>query len=263
MAKVTAVERTYIDLRFDRTIQASSITTDAFKLYSLVDPESPLEVLNPFKPVIAGDHYHSLTRTLRLFFTSLDFMDQGNYRVTSIGLNSPLGSVIEIADANFQYKFDNSTITEPPNYYDKKIIPVEDFSIATEVFVSTETISAANPDFYIRSTDPANGAIFVGPDHNNGVVSIVFTSRPSLNYINSKFIKVQRKRIGFPVSRWEDVDARYKLDANRPVMYISLPSIDPPGQYQQSDLDYFEPQYKYRVRISSNMANYGLLSQQD
>lgn len=263
MAKVTHVDRTYIDLRFSRTVQPSSFNNEAFKLYNLADPQDPLELLNPFRRILPGDHYHSLTRTLRLFFSNLEVMEQGNYRVKVDGVNSPLGSQIQVSDADFQYTFDNSTITEPPNYYDKKIIPVEDFSIATEVFVSTETISAANPEFYIRSTDPPNGAIFVDPGYNNGVVSVLFTSRPSLNYINSKFIKVQRKRVGFPVSRWEDVDARFKLDVTRPVLYISLPSINPPGKYQKPNLTYIEPQYKYRVRVSGNMANYGLLSQQD
>lgn len=273
-----------VQVKFEQSLYVSSLKEEAFELFYLdayetaedarLDPPAVLtgEILEAFKPILPIDHYTSLTRDLDLYFANVNDMNAGVYALKITGLTDAIGRTLDYDPLYFNYEYDN-TVLEPYEPEPGQPIETLDRSIRQSAFIASETIRAANPDFHITGVDPDNGEIFVSPDHNSGRIMITFSSRPSSLFVNKDYITVQRKKIGFPISRWEKLNSRIKLDSTRPRVYIAIPSIEtiveelsdpndptsalievvePAGQYEIADLDYFEPQYKYRVRISSD-----------
>ena len=283
MATVQAVDRFFVQIRFTKSLHMSTLSSSAFTLkylgsYETVDEASGVDlatatvVEEAFKTILPTDHYTSLTRTLDLYFADVASLQMGVYVIEVDGLKDAIGRDITVDPLYFRYRYDNSDLEE---YEPEPGQPIEilDRSIKQNAFIASETISAANPDFHLTGTDPRHGDIFVAPDHRSGRITLTFSSRPSSLYVNSEYITVQRKRIGFPISRWEKLNSRIKLDSTRPRVYIAIPSIEtiveepsdpedpsselieitePAGQFEISGLDYFEPQYKYRIRVSAD-----------
>lgn len=289
MAGIQAVTRFLIQVKFRQSLHMLSVTSDAFTLHFLDGAEDmnaaknialdfSTQVTPSFKPVSVNSHYDSVSRVLDLYFADIADMQPGFYAVEIIGLKDAIGRDVHLdGPLYFKYDYDNSDVNQPkPKPQDP--VDIVDRSIKQNAFLASETIRAANPDFHITGTDPINGDIFVAPDHRSGRITVTFSSRPSSLFVNSDYITVQRKKVGFPISRWETVKSRIKLDSSRPRVYIAIPSIEtkvqqeqitldeetseeiielvdvlePAGQYEISGLDYFEPQYKYRVRIASD-----------
>lgn len=261
MAFISGVTRSYIDVKFDHTLQALSITNDNFSLsYTVVDPA--IEINNPFKQIIVSDHYSSISRTLRLFFTDTASLQTGEHLLGIEGIRDAFGRLLVSDDVVFVYDYDNDT-EEPPSHERDSWPEVTDYSINIDPFSNISVIKAANEDFYMVRSDPSIGDAFVDPKYNKGTITADFSNSPSSVFVNKDYIKVQKKRLGFPVSRWEDINANLMLDSSRPRIYINLPSletevtiddepiIEEAGQYGVDGLDYFELQYKYRVRILS------------
>lgn len=256
---ILTVERYWLELKFDTSLQTSSLMQeDVFRLYpaDTFDPNatSP-EIEDAFRSIDLSADYDSISRTLKLHFASSIIESlSGEYILRIDGLRSASGAPLSTGTLAFKYEYlwDNEPLT-PPGPQEPLI---EDFSIKKEAILSTETINAANPDFYITKTDPDNNEIFVENDYNRGRIVITFSDRPKLVYVNQQYIKVQRKKISTTVSRWERVeDVQLSLDSNYPRLYISFPSLgDGEAVYGALNEDYFESGYKYRVRLSGDIA---------
>jgi len=234
---------TYVQVKFSKTIKISSLTDDKFDLY--VNSSTP--VPSAFAPLDLYNDYDTISRRLILRFASV-LSPSTVYTLTVSGLIDAAGN--NIASETTTYTT-GATVSSSPVVPEQQIIEVEDHSIRSRVFTSTETVYVSNPEFYIIETDPTADELLIPVDYNSGRLKIVFSKRPGSNYINSNYFKVQRKLVSRSPSRWETVSGVIiSLDADDPFVYINFPSTDATPVYGVKDADYFEQGYKYRVKVS-------------
>lgn len=242
-----SASRHYITLTFKSSIQVSTLSTDDFTFETI---EASPQVI-PFKNINLEDDYNSIRRQLVLYFAELPPYS-GDYHLTISGLRSASGYDYATETLTVPYSFDNAPFDEPeaPDNF----VEIEDHSIKEDVFEpgAGSSVSAVT-DFYVSGADPANGDIFIERDYNNGVAAIEFSTMPDSSYINSDYIKVQRKQLSLMMSRWETLEANYELDAVDPIVYIKFPSLDATPVYDVSGHDYFEDGYKYRIRLLASI----------
>lgn len=257
----------HIMVKFRKTPRFSSISNDDFTLNE-VTAGGLVPVSSPFKPIELDIHYDSVSRLLYLYFSSPITQAGVTYQFVIDGIHSPIGTHMGTYTAYFALEQKGE---EPPDNEPVHIIqadssvpsapepvePVEvtDFSIVRSAFISSETLSPPNQGFFIKKSDPANNDLFIDSDHNNGRITITFTERPALQYITNAYIKLQRKKLATP-GRWEDLSADIHLDSDFPIVYVDSPSLESTPQYNQSGSDYFADNYKYRVRLSKDIAMY-------
>lgn len=248
MALIEAFQATdtYVQIKFSKTIKISSMTDDKFTLY--VNGSTP--VLSAFKALDLYNDYDTISRRLILRFATA-LSSSTTYTVSISGLIDASGATLQTETTTFTT---NATVSSLPAVPEQQKIEVEDHSIRSRVFSSTETVYVSNPEFYITETDPVNEELLVPLDYNSGRLKICFSKRPGSNYINDKYFKVQRKQISRSPSRWETVeDVIISLDADDPFVYINFPSTDATPVYGSQDADYFEQGYKYRVKVSKHV----------
>lgn len=242
------VKEDCLELRFKVTLKASSLESSAF----LLESNDSTPVTYTFKPINLAEHYNSLTRTLRIFFS--EPIPQGTYTLFISGLKTVNGSILPNEELTINYEFEQEGQGEDCVYKVDKTIRVLDKSIRREAFIVAETIKASNPYFFIVGTDPQNDSIFVEPDYKRGRISITFSDRPSPQFLNSQFIKVQRKNMR-RVGRWETLSVSMSVDSFYPTVYIYVPALQQQATpiYNTEGYDYYEDNYKYRVRLSKEI----------
>ncbi len=148
----------------------------------------------------------------------------------------------------------SSATPSDSEYVSPNLSPVliEDRSIKTEVDISYNII-AKNPLFYIDSVDPPDGDFYLQNDYNNGRLIITFNSRPASNFLDNKYFLCQRKPIQKAPSRWENLYCAISAHSWRPEVYIDFPSLDATPSFFTDGKNYFEQNYKYRVKISKDI----------
>lgn len=253
------VENDLIRLKFDITPRVQSLTNDKFTL-----THGATIVEHPFKPIVLSKHYNSISRTLVLYFEQ-PLISEEVYTLTIGGIQNAAGSVQpteahmfrsgtwspeeEQATPDIIVVEDNEP--DVPYTPPEPTVPVEDHSVKN-VFTDGDIISGMNPDFYVVSTDPADGSVFVEDDFDKGRITVTFSQRPNPIYLNSHYIKVQRKKLG-GVNRWETVPIRISMDSYYPTIYIYINSQDATPVYNTTGSTYFVDGYKYRVKISKEV----------
>lgn len=252
------VENDLIRLKFDITPRVQSLTNNKFTL----SRGSVIE--NPFKPIVLSNHYNSISRTLVLYFDD-PLVPEEVYTLTISGIQNAAGSTQPTEAHLFRsgsWTPEEEAATpdiiivdddEPSAPYTppEPSVPVEDHSVKN-VFTDGDIISGMNPDFYVVSTDPADGSVFVEDDFERGRITVTFSQRPNPIYLNSAYIKVQRKKLG-GVNRWETVPIRISMDSYYPSIYIYIHSQDATPVYNNAGSIYFADGYKYRVKISKEV----------
>lgn len=245
MALIEAFQATdtYVQLKFSKTIKISSLTDNKFSLY--IDSSTP--VPSAFESLDLYNDYDTISRRLILRFATA-LTPSSNYTVTVSGLLDAAGNTISTESTTFAT---SATVSALPTVPEQQVIEIEDHSIRSRAFTSTETVYVSNPEFYVVEADPFPDELLIPVDYNTGRLKIVFSKRPGSNYINSTYFKVQKKQVSRSPSRWETVDsAIISLDADDPFVYINFPSIDATPVYGVIDKNYFENGYKYRVKVS-------------
>lgn len=233
----------YIQVKFDKTIKISSMVDESFALYT----NGSTPVVSAFESIDIYNDYDTISRRLVLRFAQT-LLPSTTYTFAISGLVNASGATIPSETTTFTT---SETVNALPVVPSQIPIEIEDHSIRSRVFTSTETVYVSNPEFYIIETDPTVEELLVPEDYNNGRLKIVFSSRPGSNYINSNYFKVQKKLISRSPSRWESVeDTLITLDADEPFVYINFPSQDATPVYGVYGSNYFQAGYKYRVKVS-------------
>lgn len=248
---IVEVTRESLEIKFEYSLKVSSISIDDFALF-LMDGATPsaTAIASAFKPIDISKHFSSINRTLYLYFNTS--LAAGNYRLVADGLQDSASRDLPILTADFVYDFEVLP-PEEDDPYERPRVYIEDHSIKNDITFSGESIYAANPDFHIVNTEPANGDIFIDDDER-GRITVTFSRRPAIEYINQHFIKVQRKLLGPGLNRWEQIEAKFALDSTKPKLYIYIPSNEATPVYNIEGSEYFISGYKYRVRLSADIA---------
>lgn len=254
--KTIRVLSDHIELTFKVTLDASTIESSAFLLESV--DATPVQIT--FQPIDLMQYYNSISRVLYIFYTSIPAV--GDYSLIISGLKNANGSSLEEESISLTYPYSE----EEEVYEPSDPITIHDKSIKREAFIVAETIKASNPYFYIVDTDPENDSVFVEEDYRQGRISITFSERPSPQFLNSLYIKVQRKDVN-KIGRWETLQIQISMDSYYPTIYIYIPAVGledsaTPAATPFSDTDriyhtdgyiYFEENFKYRVKLSKEI----------
>lgn len=238
----------HMELTFKVTLQANSIESSAFLLKT--DEATPTQIA--FQPIDLMEYYNSISRVLRIFYDTIPSV--GEYLFTISGLKTANGATLEEETITVTYPYSE----EEEVYEPSDPITIHDKSIRRQAFIVSETIKASNPYFYIVGTDPENDSVFVEHDHKRGRISVTFSDRPSPQFLNSQFIKVQKKNMR-KVGRWETLPVSMSLDSYYPTLYIYIPAVDEEAtpsatpSYNEEGLTYYEDNYKYRVLLSKQV----------
>ena len=245
-----SVDADVVVIKFGRTVKISSIINSNF-IVETTDA-TPSQVSSPFTPINTITDFNQISRTLRLFW-DVQLTSGQEYVIRVVNLLDAVNETIPEEKIKFR-KLDDatpSTITSfnEPDYEE---ILIEDKSIRTDAF-STVQILAKNPNFYIVSIDPANGDFYLDNNYSNGRVTIQFNARPASNFLSSKYFKAQRKKIQRTPSRWENMNVEVSMHSWKPEVYVDFPSTDATPVYNESDSEYYESGYKYRIIVSKDI----------
>lgn len=234
-----------IAIKFLKTVKVSSLVNSNFSLFA--NTATPVSV--PFETINIDKDFNSINRVLALRYHHS--LTQGiTYRLRISGLIDAAGNAIatdyydytpaSTIDVNVQ---DLESITPSP-------IEIIDKSEQSNAFLSTETIVASNPDFYIVDTDPENFDLYVDEQYNSGRITIKFSSAPDDGFVNSNYFKLQKKLIQRSPSPWRTVATHTSADSTHPWVYVDMPSTDATPVYAVAGKNYYEQGYKYRLKIS-------------
>ena len=143
------VSNTVLKIKFLKSLKVSSITNDKFLLY--LDSATP--VSSPFQPIDIAEDYNSIARLITLYFADTLEADS-TYKLTISGLLDAAGNLI--SDENAEFLTGASTVPSSTDELNPEPegISIEDHSLKTGIFTSSETLLGVNPAFFIESTDP-------------------------------------------------------------------------------------------------------------
>jgi hypothetical protein len=246
-----AVNLDRVKIKFGRTIKISSIVNDKFIVQT--SAATPTSVQDPFKKINTLADYNTISRTLTLYWNKTLVSGQ-EYHIRVVGL---LDAANEIAPEE-KIAFIKQDAATPSGVSSSAIpvleeIYVEDKSVLLEAYTSHQII-AKNPEFYIKDVDPKNGSFYIDNSYNNGRLTILFNARPASNFLNSKYFKVQSKKIQRAPSRWEAVSVKIQMHSWKPEVYIDFPSLeDATPSYFTEGKKYFQKGYKYRITVSKDV----------
>lgn len=250
------IGRSFLKLKFQFTVQVASLEREKFVIHPAeVDeqgepflPATPSGSNISLKEIIIRDDFNSIRKELMLNFADIAELDDETiyYALVIDGLRTASGHNVPAETIFFKYNFDNAPIDDAT---EEEPVVIQDFSIKT----IPDEVVIGSTSFYIVETVPENGDIFIDKGYMSGTIGVRFSTRPNIVSVNKKNIKVQRKKIGGKNFRWEDIDTITALDADEPILYVYMPSIEATPVYYEDDKTYFEAGYKYRLKISKNL----------
>jgi hypothetical protein len=245
-----SVDADVVVIKFGRTVKISSLINANFTVQTT--HATPVVVASPFTAINTITDFNQISRTLRLFWDVVLTSGQ-EYEIVVSNIKDAVNETIPTEKIKFT-KLDAATPSTITSYSEPvyEEVLIEDKSVRTDAF-STVQILAKNPNFYIVSVDPLNGDFYLENSYNKGRVTIEFSARPASNFLNTKYFKVQRKKIQRTASRWESVDANISLHSWKPEVYVDFPSNDATPVYTTSNKEYFETGYKYRIILSKDI----------
>ena len=238
-----------VSIKFGRTVKISSLQNRNFKVYT--DSATPVAVVAPFNIINTIKDYNQINRVLTLYWKAT-LVDGTRYFISVEDIVDSSGLIVATEKITFTQI--SSATPSDSEYVSPNLSPVliEDRSIKTEVDISYNII-AKNPLFYIDSIDPPDGDFYLQNDYNNGRLTITFNSRPASNFLDNKYFLCQRKPIQKAPSRWENLFCAISAHSWRPEVYVDFPSLDATPSFFTNGKDYFEQNYKYRVKISKDI----------
>lgn len=247
----TKVTEDIVIIKFGRTVKISSLINSNFIVQT--NDATPSVVANPFKTIESLLDFNQISRTLTLHWKVILAPNQG-YTIRVNGIVDAANMVIPEEQISFTSAGESATPSLLESYSGTIVneVLIEDKSIRTDIETGYQ-ILAKNPDFYIESVSPSNGEYYVDDTEVNGRTIIRFSSRPASNFINSKYFKVQRKKVQRTPSRWESVTANISMHSWKAEVYIDFPSNDATPVFFTEDKTYFEIGYKYRVIVSAEV----------
>lgn len=236
----------HIVVKFHRSLKAVSLVQATYTV--LTNAATPVN--GAFDAINLVNDYDSISRTLTLYYAS-SIQSNTTYTLKIDGLVDAAG----FAQPTMTYTFVTNTTPAINGPIPAEPIYVEDHSIRRDAFTSVQTITEANPNFYISATDPDLETPILDSGYNNGRIVIKFSSSPSANYLTSQYFKVQNKILQRGLSRWNLVDGIIiSMDSQNPWVYLDIPSQDATPVYNTLGSIYFLDGYKYRIKISKDVA---------
>lgn len=238
-----------VNVGMNWTTGLPALTNANFALNAL-DGATPVSVADPFKPLTLPEDYESISRTITLWFNPAanpSIAPNASYQLQSLGLIDAAGRIIPDASYNFTTGSVISPEVVPPS---PEPISIQDFSVLTDAFVTT-TDGVGSADFRVLSVEPEES--FVESDANSGRIVIKFSATPGSDYVTGQYFKAQRKPISRGMSRWQNIPVEVSFDTDVPWVYVDFPSLDATPVFNQAGSEYFEPGYKYRVKISKDV----------
>lgn len=237
-------------IKFGRTIKISSLKNENFIVQTTA--ATPTVVNNPFMPINTITDFNQISRTLTLYWDA-PLQANTEYVIRVINFLDAANELIAEEQIVF-LKTDDAT---PASFSSIRVpdiqeVYIEDHSVRTDAYTSVQII-AKNPNFYISSSDPISGDFYLDNSHNDGRVTIFFSSRPASNFLINSYFKAQRKKIQRTPSRWENLDARVSMHSWKPEVYVDFPSTDATPVYFTEDKEYFQSGYKYRIVVSKDV----------
>lgn len=239
----------YIEIKFLENISTTTLVNANFTMYNTTTA-TPVSISSPFKTIDVTRDYHSISRTLDLWF-NFDLAENSNYEIRIAGLKGVIGNTI----ANDTLLFETQSLAGFPTYTpptkDVTVGDIEDFSIKnTSIIASPFLTSNDVSSLVVEDVQPGSDiSWYLSESAREGRIDIKFNQSPAANFISTDYFKVQRKLVTRTLVRWEDVAALVTADTENNYVYIYLPSNDATPVYGEPDKVYWESGYKYRVRI--------------
>lgn len=239
-----------VSIKFNRTIQISTLLDENFELYK--NAGSEVLISSPFRDINGIIHYNAISRSLILYWNTV-LESNTNYIIRIKNLKDAAGMPIAQEDISFTSATESATPSslESVGTVINEVL-IEDKSIRVDLDTSYQII-AKNPEFYVKQVSPKNGDFLIPDDDNNGRVVITFNQRPASNYLSNRYFKVQKKLVKKSPTRWENVPVNISIHSWKPDVFLDLPSTDTTPSYYVDDKKYFETGYKYRIIISSEV----------
>jgi hypothetical protein len=237
-------------IKFAKSLRVDSISSANFEVNDVTS--ATVAVSSPFRAIDITEDYNSIARELTLYWNEDKLEANKDYELVLTGLIDVADNTLD--DETFTFSTGDSVVPEddelPP---EPIVVTIEDHSIRSDAFISTDSIIESNPEFYIIGTDPLNGDFNIGEDYADGRITIKFSSAPSDDFLSSTYFKAQRKKLQRAPSRWETVSTQITKDVTKPWIYIDFPSTDATPVYYTDGKEYFEENYKYRIIISKDI----------
>lgn len=240
----------YIEIKFNDTISTSTLVNANFALFNVTTSTA---ITNPFLPINVARDYYSISRTLRIWF-NFSLAADTSYRLTMSGLKTVgLGSVLPTDTYEFETHELPIVVEEnlPPT---REPVDVEDYTIKDTDFDLVVSAVEDVSDFHVVVSNPSlDTSYYLTSSAAEGRIDLQFNQSPAANYVTSDYFKVQRKLVSRSLSRWEPVSALVTADTVNNYIYIYLPSNDTTPVYGEPDKVYWEPGYKYRLKVLSGI----------
>lgn len=238
-------------IKFGRTVKISSLVNQNFVVET--NSATPVQISNPFETIQSLTDYNQISRTLTLYWKVV-LPGNSEYKIRLLNLVDASGVIIPEEYICFSTQAEAAT---PSTLADNTIpivnqVLIEDKSVRSDIETGYQ-ILAKNPYFYIKKSSPSTGEFFVDDSDNNGRITIEFNERPASNFLNTKYFKVQKKKIQRTPNRWENVPAQVSIHSWKSEVYVDLPSNDSTPVYFAEDKTYIEPNYKYRIIVSAEV----------
>ena len=239
-----------IHLKFSVTIDIDTLVDSNFVL--MLDGATPSEVSGAFKSIDITRDYDSISRVLKLYLESA-LTPETDYILRISDLKTPYQETL--SDVDFLFTTGTTTVISPSDQVPvTPEVVIEDSSIRdfTLAELNLAVINSGGSVFRIVNFDPGEEDAFYMPaSYNEGRIEITFSSPVADNFISNEFFKVQKKLVGRGMARWQDVPIIITASTDYSTIILYLPSTDATPIYSGSGLTYWEPGYKYRVRVSS------------
>lgn len=236
----------YLNVKFEMTPDVvRSFLTDNFSLWTT--GATPTEIAEPFYEVDLYNDYESISRHLTLKLRAI-IEPETSYELRVENFYSATGSLAQ----EDSYEFVSSVTSDPIVEPTPDVIHVVDHSIKTTSLVEEDVnffLDPVDSSFYVVSSDPENGEVYLADDYNDGRMTIKFNAQPDLSFVNEDYFIGQRKTLVRGPARWENLPVQVTPDDERPWVYVDFPSLDATPVYHQSGAQYYETNYQYRVKI--------------
>lgn len=241
-------------VKFEANVKTSSLINSNISLETI--EATPITILDPFKVIHVVDDYTSVTKTLLLNWKPDILVPDKDYRIKFTNFRTVTNQIVpddfilfDTTDSVIPLPQDIPPVPPPIEIIDYSIVP----DIITTAFELDDDDAGNNIIFKLVDSDPINFDAFLPEDYNNGVVILRFTLSPNINFLTSDYILVQKKQIQRRQSRWTTVPVQISLDPDKPWVYIAFPSTDATPLYDTASVVYFEKNFKYRIRLSSEI----------
>lgn len=240
-----------VEIKFSTVLNVSSFANSHFVLRN-ISLATPAVIVNPFDDINLTRDYYSISRTLFLYWNTT-LPSDSNFTLTISGMKTVLGIQLPTEVISFST---GAATTDPitEDIPTRLPVDVEDYSIKAIVTsgVFPDYIETTTTPFHLLSIKPSSDeAWFLDSSYNEGRIEITFSAPLAANFISNDFFKMQKKKLGQGIARWETVTTIVTSNSNLVIIY--MPSNDDTPIFGEPAYIYWEVGYKYRLRISGSI----------